>query len=365
MTLTLCTQQNQDCCNLKPIDFQKDIDGKKTDLYVLQNKNNVKVALTNYGARIVSVCTPDKDGNCVDIVLGFSSIDAYLLASESYHGAIVGRYANRIAKGKFLLDSVEYNLAVNNGVNHLHGGIKAFHTKVWDATLVSENSVTMTYLSKDGEEGFPGNLQVTVVYTLTNENELKIEYTATTDKKTVVNLTSHPFFNLRGEGNGSVFDHFLQINADYYTPIDSTSIPTGVFEKVEGSVFDFRQPKTIGKDIETNNQQIRFGNGFDHNFILRKKMLSELTLAATVFEPTTGRTMDVYTTEPGLQFYTGNFLNGKDVGKSDKNYERNYAFCLESQHYPDSPNKPNFPSTVLEPSQKFQSTTIYQFGMKK
>jgi aldose 1-epimerase len=343
--------------------FQQQVDGKSTDLFVLKNNNQVQAAFTNFGARWVSFIMPDKEGNPTDVVLGFDNLNSYATAIEGYYGATVGRYANRIAKGKFKLDEQEYILATNNAPNHLHGGIKGFQYVVWDAEQKSESSVTFSYLSKDGEEGFPGNLQVKVTYTLTNDNEIKADFEAQTDKATVVNLTNHAYFNLNGQGSGNILDHLLIINADHYTPIDETSIPYGTLDAVAGTPFDFRQPSTIGSRIEEDDKQLEHGTGYDHNFVLNKEE-GELSFAAAAIGDRSHIKMEVLTTEPGLQLYTGNFMKGDHQLKGGLPDEKRGAFCLETQHFPDSPNQPNFPSTVLRPGATFKSTTIFHFSVE-
>lgn len=343
--------------------FDSTVDGKQTKLYYLKSKGNVQVAITNYGGKIVSLLAPDKSGKLEDVELGYDNIARYVSTKERYYGGIVGRYGNRIAKGKFKLDGKEYTLATNNNQNHLHGGKKGFNDVVWDAEQTAPNSLKLHYLSKDGEEGYPGNLDITLTYTLTDSNELKIDYSATTDKATVVNLTNHSFFNLHGAGNGDINDHILTINADKFTPVDSTLIPTGKLEAVKGTPMDFTTPTKIGERVDADFEQLKFGRGYDHNYVLNKKG-NELSLAAKVEEPASGRTLEVWTTEPGVQFYGGNFLDGTDKGKGDKTYVHRGAFCLETQHFPDSPNQPNFPSVVLKPGATYTSECIYKFGVK-
>ncbi|RFM35330.1 aldose epimerase family protein [Chitinophaga silvisoli] len=343
--------------------FDSTVDGKQTKLYYLKSKGNVQVAITNYGAKIVSLLAPDKSGKLEDVELGYDNISRYVTTKERYYGGIVGRYGNRIAKGKFKLDGKEYTLATNNGQNHLHGGKKGFNDVVWDAEQTAPNSLKLHYLSKDGEEGYPGNLDVTLTYTLTDSNELKIDYSATTDKATVVNLTNHSFFNLAGAGNGTINDHIMMINADKFTPVDSTLITTGKLEAVKGTPMDFTTPTKIGERVNADFEQLKFGKGYDHNYVLNKKG-NELSLAAKVEEPVSGRTLEVWTTEPGIQFYGGNFLDGTDKGKDGKTYGHREAFALETQHYPDSPNKPEFPSVVLKPGATYTSECIYKFGVK-
>jgi aldose 1-epimerase len=351
---------------LKASDFDTTINGKKTALYFLKNKNGLEAAITNYGGKVVSLHVPDRNGKMADVVLGFSSIQDYLKANGPYFGALIGRYGNRIAKGHFSIDGQNFQLATNNGSNHLHGGKVGFNAVVWDAKQISPQTLELRYLSPDGEEGYPGNLNVKVIYELSDSNELRISYEATTDKPSIVNLTHHSFFNLQGEGNGTINDHLLTINADRYTPIAEGLIPTGELAKVEGTPFDFNNQKAIGRDLYTPNDQFDFAKGYDHNFVLIRNHPDSkgLILAADVEEPTSGRVMEVWTSEPGLQFYGGNFLNGKDIGKSGKPYLSRSAFCLETQHYPDSPNHENFPSTVLRPGQTYHSICIYKFLTK-
>jgi aldose 1-epimerase len=329
-------------------------------LFSISNSNGIKVDVTNFGGRIVSLFVPDKNGQLGDVVLGYDSLKQYL-AGNPYFGAIIGRYGNRIAKGKFSLSDKEYQLALNNGANALHGGPKGFHNVYWLIVPHGKNSVLMTYRSKDGEEGYPGNLDVSVTYTLTDDNELVIDYKAKTEKETIVNLTHHSFFNLAGEGNGDILNHELTINASEFTPVDSSLIPTGELRKVKGTAFDFTLPRKIGERIDQQDEQLKYGKGYDHNFVLQKGSI-ELSLAAIAVEPASGRRMEVWTTEPGLQFYSGNFL-GEEIGKAKKNYPFRSAFCLEAQHFPDSPNHPDFPSVVLKPTQTYSQKTIYKFSV--
>ncbi len=345
--------------------FKASIDGKVTALYVLKNKNNVQAAITNYGGRLVSLLVPDVNDHLVDVVAGFDSVLQYQSSTEPYFGATIGRYGNRIAKGKFSLDGKQYTLFTNNGVNTLHGGKKGFQCVVWDAQQTSDTALVLTYLSKDMEEGFPGNLSVKVIYTLTIDNSLRIDYEATTDKKTVVNLTNHAFFNLNGEGSGTINNHTLLINADHYTPVDSTLIPTGAIATVENTPFDFRKAVTIGSRVDANDEQLKNGKGYDHNFVLNKSTPNGLNHAATVVADQTKITMDVYTLEPGLQFYGGNFMQSKNSMKGGKKDEFRTAFCLETQHFPDSPNQSSFPSTVLEPGKVYKTTSVYTFSVTK
>jgi aldose 1-epimerase len=340
-------------------------DGTPVDLYTLTNANGVEIKLSNYGGIVVSLMVPDRNGAFEDVVLGFDTLEDYVEKSP-YFGCIAGRYANRIAKGRFTLDGVEYTLAQNDGENHLHGGIKGFDKVVWGAEEVKGDDAVgleLTYLSKDGEEGYPGNLSVKVVYSLTDDDELRIEYFATTDGATVVNLTNHSYFDLAGGVSGDILDHELTIHADRFTPIDETLIPTGELRSVQGTPMDFSQAVAIGARIEQDDEQLIFGNGYDHNWVLDKPAGS-LALAARVHEPTTGRVLEVYTTEPGIQFYAGNFLDGSITGKEGRVYERRSGFCLETQHFPDSPNQPGFPSTVLRPGEEYAQTTAYRFSVK-
>jgi aldose 1-epimerase len=340
--------------------------GPEVKIYTLNNGNGVKTKITNYGGIVQSLEVPDRYGNVEDIVLGYDTLDEYV-ENNPYFGCIVGRYGNRIGNAKFTLDGIEYVLATNNGPNSLHGGIKGFDKVVWNARPftndLGEMALELTYLSKDGEEGFPGNLSVKTIYTLTDDNELKVDYYATTDKPTVVNLTHHSYFNLIGAGDSTILGHEVMIPADTFTPVDETLIPTGELRPVMGTPFDFTKPEKISTRINAENQQIRYGNGYDHNWVLNKEG-DELSLAARVHEPLYGRTMEVWTTEPGLQFYTGNFLDGSNVGKNGKEYRFRYGFCMEPQHFPDSPNKPQFPSVVLRPGDEYKTTMIYRFSTK-
>jgi len=351
---------------LNPADFQKVIDGKETGLCVLTNKAGVEITVLNYGAKIVSIMVPDRDGNLTDIVTGHSSIEDYLTSEEPYFGAVCGRYGNRIAKGQFTLDGVLYDkLAINNGPNNLHGGIKGFHAVVWDMEKIDNQTVRLDYTSADGEEGFPGCLQVSVLYRLTDKNDLLIMYLASTDKPTVLNLTNHSYFNLSGAGDPSIGDHLLEINADYYLPTDNTAIPYGPKEKVAGTPMDFRTPFAIGERINDDFEQLIFGNGYDHTFVLNKKdkdKKNALSYCAFCVSPKTGIIMDTFTSEPGVQLYTGNWMTGNLVGKNGQRYPKRSAFCLETQHFPDSPNKPEYPTTTLRPGEIFETTTFYSFS---
>ena len=342
--------------------FGKTEDGQQVDLYILTNKNGMEAAITNYGGTVVSLMVPDRNGKRDDVVLGYDTLDGYA-TGKAYIGATVGRYANRIAHATFTLDGITYKLAKNDGDNHLHGG---FNKRVWTARDVSSNAgqaLELTYLSKDEEEGFPGNLPVKVVYTLTDKNELKIDYSATTDKDTVLNLTNHAYFNLAGQGNGDILQQQIMIKADRFTPIDAVSIPTGELRSVKGTPFDFTTAMAIGARIDQDDQQLKMGNGYDHNWVLNNEKAGSLFLAAQAYDPHSGRVLEVLTTQPGIQLYTGNFLDGIH-GKDGKVYNRRYAFCLETQHFPDSPNHPNFPTAELKPGQHFESTTVYKFSTK-
>jgi aldose 1-epimerase len=351
----------------KKSSFGKTPDGEQVDLYLLTNKNGVEAAISTYGGALVSLKVPGRNGKLGDVVLGYDSVDGYV-NDKSYFGAIIGRYGNRIGHAQFTLDGKTYTLAKNNGENTLHGGIKGFNKAVWTAKEIpakNGQALELTYLSKDGEEGFPGNLQVRVIYTLTDSNELKIDYSATTDKKTVVNLTNHSYFNLAGPGSGDILGHTLMMEADKFTPVDSGLIPTGELRDVTGTPFDFRKPTAIGARIDAHDEQIKLGGGYDHNFVLRRKVGDPISLAARVVEPKTGRVMEVWTTEPGVQFYTGNFLDGSASGKGGISYTKRSAFCLETQHFPDSPNQLKFPSVVLSPGGQYHTTTIYKFSTGK
>ena len=345
--------------------FSKTIDGKEVTLYTLCNKHGLRADITNYGGRIVSLIVPDKAGVFDDVVTGYHSIDEYLASNEMYFGALIGRYANRIARGKFSINDTAYTLAINNPPNHLHGGPGGFHQVVWQGEQIDNQTLKLHYLSPDMEEGYPGNLRVTVQYTLNDDNALRIDYLAKTDKKTVVNLTGHPFFNLQGEGNRSINDHQLRIFADHYTPVDETLIPTGVIEPVADTPFNFSRYTAIGERLESDHPQLAYGMGYDHNFVLNKDPdIIGPQLAASVYDPVTGRKMEVLTTAPGLQFYGGSFLTGGDTGKRGEAYGRRTSFCLETQHFPDSPNQPAFPSTVLHPGEKYASATAYRFSVQ-
>ncbi len=343
--------------------FSKQIDGKDTILCVLSNSKGAELTITNYGAKIVSLVVPDRDGKPTDVVTGHNSIDEYTISEEPYFGAICGRFGNRIAKGCFVLDSVTYDkLAINNGPNNLHGGIKGFNSVVWDIVKADEQMITLHYVAADGEEGFPGELDTTVSYELTDDNEVVITYQAATSKPTVLNLTNHSYFNLSGAGDPYIGDHLLTINADYYLPTDNTAIPYGPKEQVEGTPMDFRTPFAVGARINDDFEQLVFGKGYDHTFILNKEG-SEMSFCARCESPKTGIVMETYTTEPGVQLYTGNWMTGNFAGKNGQRYPERAALCLETQHFPDSPNKPEYPSTVLRPEETFRSQTIFKFSV--
>ena len=344
--------------------YQQTIDGKNTDLFVLKNKNNMQVAITNYGGRLVSLLVPDGE-KLIDVVVGFDSVQQFVASTEPYFNATIGRYGNRIAKGKFKLDDKEYTLFTNNGPNTLHGGKKGFQYVMWDAKQTGDSSLELSYLSKDMEEGFPGNLAVKVTYTLTENNELRLDYHAVTDKKTVVNLTNHAFFNLNGQGSGTINNHTLMINADNYTPVDSTLIPLGKNVPVANTPFDFRKPATIGSRVDAGDIQLKNGKGYDHNYVLNVNTSGGLNHAATVTADKTNIVMDVYTQEPGLQFYGGNFMQSKNTIKGHGKDDFRTAFCLETQHFPDSPNQPSFPSTLLQPGKVYATSSVYKFSVKK
>lgn len=358
-TLFACTQKEETTLSgLKKSDFVSEVNGKSTALYVLKNKNGMEACITNYGGRLVSLMAPDKNGKMTDVVLGYDSIADYL-KSDGNFGALIGRYGNRIANGKFTLDSVSYQLPQNNNGHCLHGGPKGFHVQLWDAKQINDQTLELSYLSKDGEAGFPGNLKVKVTYTLTDDNALDIAYEAETDKPTVVNLTNHSYFNLSGVPGSNILDNLIQINADTYTQVDSLLIPTGKTPSVAGTPMDLRNPIAIGAQIDSTFDQLVKGRGYDHNWILNSKGDIKV-LAAKATSPVSGISLEVYTNEPGIQFYTGNFMSGADKGKKGTVYPHRGALCLETQHFPDSPNQPAFPSTVLRPGEKYQSHCIYK-----
>jgi aldose 1-epimerase len=337
-------------------------DGAPVSLYTLINANRCVARITNYGGILVSLEIPDRNGKLGDVVLGFDRFEDYL-GSHPYFGALIGRYGNRIGKARFTLDGLEYTLAANDGENHLHGGERGFDKVLWRAEIIEvaeDPALLLRYLSQDSEEGYPGNLSVEITYQLTDDNGLRIDYRATTDEKTVVNLTHHSYFNLLDAGASDVYGHELMLAADRFTPVGEDLIPTGEVRNVEGTPMDFRQPVAIGARIDDDDEQLQFGGGYDHNWVLNNQD-GTLALAARVYEPTSGRVMEVYTTEPGIQFYSGNFLDGSNQGKEGVTYEHRSGFCLETQHFPDSPNKPEFPSTILEPEEAYTQTTIYKF----
>jgi len=346
---------------LQATDFCKMVDGKEVRLCVLVNRNGSELAITNYGAIIVSLMVPDKNGQLTDVVTGYRSLEDYFASERSYLGAVCGRYGNRIAKGRFTLDGVVYdNLVINNGPNHLHGGAKGFDSVVWDMHQKDSQTVELTYVSADGEEGYPGTLTTMITYSLTDDNEVVITYRAETDKPTVLNLTNHSYFNLSGAGDPLIYNHILTINADYYLPLDETQIPLGLPAKVDDTPMDFRSPYAIGARINENFDQLIIGHGYDNNFILNKEP-GELSFAARCASPKSGIAMEVYTTEPGLQIYTGNWLSGDYPGKFGQRYPKHSAVCFETQHFPDSPNQPDYPTTVLRPGEIFTSQTVYKF----
>jgi aldose 1-epimerase len=346
-----------------PLSAVPDIDPSRLKMYVMVNANKMAVAITNFGGRLTFLQVPDKYGQLADVVLGYDSLEQYLTGNP-YFGAMIGRYGNRIAKGIFTLEGKEYQLATNNGANALHGGPLGFHNVLWNAEAKQTDNgqaVELTYTSVDGEEGYPGNLNVKVTYTLNDNNDLIIDYEATTDKTTVVNLTHHSFFNLAGEGSGDILGHDFTIFAELFCPVDETLIPTGELRSVKDTPFDFLSPHLVGERIGAEDEQLKFGKGYDHNFVLNKSG-NELSLAARVVEPVSGRVMEVWTTEPGLQFYSGNFLTKSEVGKKGHVYDFRTAFCLEAQHFPDSPNQPEFPTTVLKPGETYRQQTVYWFS---
>ncbi len=360
-----CSQKTQKEIDMpySKADFERVVDGKPTSLFTMKNENGMVVTLTNYGAKIVSIYVPDKNGDFADVMLGFSSLEKYREWGAS-HGAVVGPFANRIANAQFTIGEETYQLPVNNGEACLHSGPDSWYRKVWDYEQ-NGNSTVFTLESPDGEFGFPGNKKVKVTYTLTENNELKIDYEVTTDKATHINLTNHSYFNLRGEGNGDILNHVLVINADKSTPVvDESMIPTGEIVDIRGTDLDFTTPHAIGERIDNDNPQLVFGAGYDFNYVLNKES-NELSFAASAFEPESGRYMEVFTTEPGVQLYSGNHLNGKEIGKGGKPYTARTGFCLETQHFPDSPNQPGFPSTLLNPGETYRSTTVFKFSVRE
>lgn len=342
--------------------FGKSRDGEPVELYTLRNRQGMEAQICTYGGIVTTLKVPARDGKLDDVVLGYDQLDGYLKSSP-FFGCIVGRYANRIGGAKFTLDGKTYTLTANNGPNSLHGGPNALDKKVWRVLKATDDTLELQHTSKDGEEGFPGNLNVTAKYSITDDNGLRVDYAATTDKSTVINLSHHSYFNLAGQGNGNILGHVVYINSDKITPVNKDLVPTGDFASVEGTPLDFRTPTAIGARIESPDQQMQFGSGYDHNWVINKPA-NQLGLHARVYEPQSGRVLEVWSTEPGVQFYTGNFLDGSITGKAGASYQRRGGFCLEPQHYPDSPNKPNFPSVVLRPGQTFKSTIIYKFSTK-
>ena len=347
---------------LDKANFESVVNGKPTHLYVLSNSRGMEVCVTNYGGRIVSMMVPDKNGDLQDVVLGHDSIADYVNIDGNF-GALIGRYGNRINQGRFKIGDTEYQLPQNNYGHCLHGGPVGFHHAVWDANVLNDSTIELSLTSPDGEAGFPGKLDVKVVYSLLTDNALRIDYTAQTDKPTIVNLTNHSYFNLGGDASKDVLDEYVQINADAFTPIDSTFMTTGEIRKVDGTPFDFRKAKLLGKDIDADDEQLRNGLGYDHNMVLSTDG-KPTQVAASVYAPSTGIVMEVYTTEPGIQFYTGNFLDGKVKGKRGVAYPHRGAICLETQHFPDSPNKPDFPSVLLLPGETYHSMCMYKFLTK-
>lgn len=350
---------------LKQEDFITTINGKQTNLYTLTNESGMEVSITNYGGALVAIMVPDKDGKMANVIQGHDNIQDCMSSPEPFLSTLIGRYGNRICKGKFTMNDKEYSLAVNNGPNHLHGGPTGFHARVWDAEQINGHELVLRYISAYYEEGFPGELNMTVKYSLTDDNELVIDYRGTTNKKTVVNMTSHGFFSLAGIANPtpSAMNVICQINADFFIPIDQNSIPTGEILKVEGTPFDFRTPTPVGERIDADCPQIKNGAGYDHCFVLNKREVGELSFAAKIVEPESGRTMEVYTTEPGVQFYSDNWADGYK-GQFGATFGRRSALCFEAQHFPDSPNRAHFPSVILRPGEVYKQKTIYKFGVE-
>lgn len=363
--LTACTKKSEVPALLDAKAFSTTVDDKDVALYTLESGNGLYMQVTNFGGRVVALFTPDKNGKYEDVVLGFNNIESYLHnPGERFLGPVVGRYANRIANGKFELDGVTYNLPVNNNGQTLHGGLKGLDMVVWNVDNVTKNEIRMSYVSPDGDEGFPGTLTLHMTYTLTPRNEFKIAYEATTDKPTVVNLSHHGLFNLKGEGNGTILDNVLTINASHTTPVNEVLIPTGEIAPVDNTPFDFRKPTVIGERINAENEQLKNGSGYDHNWVVDKKTASDVELVATLHDPNNGRVMEVWSDQPGIQFYSGNFFNGKVTGKYGKTQNYREALALETQKFPDSPNQPNFPSTRLNPGETYTQTCIYKFYTK-
>lgn len=358
--------ETQTICGLRRENFQTTVNGKKTDLFILRNNKGNEVAITNYGGAIVAIMVPDKNGVRANVIQGHDNIQDVINSPEPYLSTLIGRYGNRICKGRFQLHGKEYQLPINNGPNCLHGGKKGFNAKVWDALQMNDQTLVLKYVSPYGEEGFSGEVRVTVIYQFNNDNELNIEYMATTNKKTIINLTNHGFFSLAGiaDPTPTIDDIECQINADYYLPIDTTSIPTGEIRLVKDTPFDFRTAKPLGQDIDSDNEQIKIGHGYDHCYVLNKKEEGELSFAAKIKDPKSGRTMEVFTTEPGVQLYTDNWADGYK-GQNGATFPRRSAVCFECQHFPDTPNHPYFPSVVLNPGQEYRQRTFYRFGVEK
>ena len=360
------TVETENICGLRKEDFQTTVNGKQTDLYILKNSLGNEVAITNYGGALVAIMVPDKDGNMGNVIQGHDTIQGVIDSPEPYLSTLIGRYGNRICKGKFQLNGKQYELPINNGPNSLHGGKKGFNAKVWEALQMNDQALVLKYVSPYGEEGYTGEVKITVVYTFNDDNELIIEYMATTNKKTIINLTSHGFFSLQGIANPTppIDNQILEINADFYIPIDETSIPTGEIRFVEGTPFDFRTPKAVGQDIDADDEQIKNGAGYDHCYVLNKREEGEMSFAAKLTDPVSGRTMEVYTTEPGMQLYSDNWATGYE-GQHGATFPRRSGICFECQHFPDSPNRPYFPSVILRPGMKYKQKTIYRFGVSK
>jgi aldose 1-epimerase len=354
------------CFSLNAADFQKIINGKQVVLYFLKN-GQLEVAITNYGGRIVSLCAPSRNGEMADVVVGFKSIDDYLKAKGIYHGAIIGRVVGRIANGKFDLNGSTYSLPLNSPPNHLHGGVNGFHNQVWDVSAVTDTSIVLTYLSVDGEMGYPGNLNVKATYTLNSKNELSLELSATTDKSTPINLTNHAFFNLAGEGSGTILNQLLTSPANTFCPLGSDKLPSGKILSVTSTLFDFRKAKPIGKDLklEKTDEQLKLAGGYDHHFVLSKKKNTIMKLAATVVDPQSGRKMEVFTDEPCIHFFTANFFNGSDIGKMGKPINYRESFALETQRFPFVPNQKSYPTIILNPGEEYEAKTIYRFSVVK
>ena len=367
MTLGLfsCIDNQQEIKLVDADNFTSSINGKNVNLYTLKSKNGMTMQVTNYGGHVVSLWVPDKNGHFDDIVLGHNTLKEYIdYEGERFIGCVVGRYANRIANGQFYIDSIRYNIPQNNNGQSLHGGLKGLDQVIWDVDSVTPNKIFLSYTSPDGEEGYPGTLKLNMDYSLTDDNEFIIQYHATTDKPTVINLSHHGFFNLKGEGRGSINDHLLTIYADSITPVNDVLIPTGQLMAVEGTPFDFRKATAIGKRVDTDNEQLKNANGYDHNWVLNRKSAYDIELAASVYEPSSGRYLEVLTDQPGLQVYGGNFFNGSGKGKYNPTIDYREALALETQKFPDSPNQPNFPSTRLNPDEKYRHTCIYKFSIK-